>query len=101
MQINKWTLILFCQTTKLLHYLFNKLVENASISSLVDHNFYREFLIKTHLDVSIVNKHLNKNGILSLKVINQTDNLLQVAVTENRTKEELDFLIKVMEGLNE
>lgn len=80
------------------HYLEGKLLklgmEKCSLSP-----FYREFVLNTRLDVERVNNHLEAKGVLALKVIDST--CLQIAVTENRTKAEIDYLVEVLEDLYE
>jgi glycine dehydrogenase subunit 1 len=80
------------------HYLYKKLLGLDIFESVTDKAFYREFLLKAKVDLGRLNKHLNDHGILSLKVI-EDQSLIQIAVTENRTKEDLDHLVKVMEDL--
>ncbi|MBN2796353.1 MAG: aminomethyl-transferring glycine dehydrogenase subunit GcvPA [Clostridia bacterium] len=79
------------------HYLHDVLIKTGSFEKVSNGNFYREFVLRSKVDVKTLNEHLNKNNILSLKVVG-TD-LVQFTVTENRTKSELDYLIQVVEGL--
>lgn len=79
------------------HYLHDRLLETGLFEKVTDQKFYREFVLKTTLSADKLNQHLNDHGILSLKIA--CDDLVQFAVTENRTKEDLDYLIKVLEGL--
>lgn len=81
------------------HYLCDRLTEMPHFDAMTSSPFYREFLLKSTVPVTTLNKHLNDRGILSLKVIDETLNIVQLAVTENRTKEELDYMIQVMEEL--
>jgi len=76
------------------HYLFDKLTQLDGIKPVTDKSFYREFLIEVD-DANAFNKKLSDAGILSLNVIE--GNILQVAVTENRTKEELDYFVQMAE----
>jgi len=82
-------------STNKAHYLYNELLKTDAFTEVTQQNFYREFLLESKIDVSILNKSLNEAGILSLIEIEK--NIVQIAVTENRTKEELDYFIKTVE----
>lgn len=83
-------------STNKAHYLFNKLIESQQFEVVSQQKFYREFLLKSKRPVDQLNTLLNEKGILSLKVIDQEQDIVQIAVTENRTKEELDYLVEVI-----
>lgn len=85
-------------STNKAHYLYNALLKTAVFKEVTQQNFYREFLLESTMEVSALNKSLNDAGILSLLAVE--DNIVQIAVTENRTKEDLDYLIKTVEVLS-
>lgn len=79
------------------HYLHDALIKTNHFEKVSQGHYYREFVLKSKVSVEVLNAHLNKNDILSLKTFG--DDLVQFTVTENRTKSELDYLIQVVEGL--
>jgi glycine dehydrogenase subunit 1 len=81
------------------HYLYDALLKTDIFESVTNESFYREFVLKSSVAPDQLNDHLGEHGILNLKVISESECLVQFSVTENRTKEELDYLVKVMEGL--
>lgn len=83
-------------STNKAHYLYEALLKTNKFNEVTKQSFYREFLLEPKVDINELNDYLNKNGIMSLKSI---DNLVQIAVTEKRTKEELDHFISVMEAM--
>lgn len=76
------------------HYLYNKLIETGKFHPVYDKPFLKEFVVKTDLDINKVNQHLLDNGIMG--GINLGDGKILFAVTEKRTKEEIDNLITLM-----
>lgn len=81
------------------HYLYEKLVAIDGVEAVTTKPFYREFMIQVKDHVAVNNK-LSEAGILPLLVVDAEKNILQVAVTENRTKEDLDYLAKTMEVIS-
>lgn len=86
-------------STNKAHYLYNKLLELSNCSLVTKQPFYREFLIQVK-NVKALNEHLKKAGIMPLQVVSVEKNIIQIAVTENRSKTELDYLISTMEVLS-
>jgi len=82
-------------STNKAHYLYNELLKTGVFTEVTKQNFYKEFLLESKIDVSVLNNSLNEAGILSLLEVEK--NIVQIAVTENRTKEELDYFIKTVE----
>ena len=76
------------------HYLYKKLLETGKFSPVYDQPFLKEFVVKTDLDMDKVNKFLLKNGIMG--GIPLEDGKVEFAVTEKRTKEEIDNLVKLI-----
>lgn len=76
------------------HYLYNRLLESGKFRKVYDKPFLKEFVVETDLDVDAVSAKLLQHGIMGgIKV---ADNRLMFAVTEKRTKEEIDKLITLM-----
>ena len=77
------------------HYLADKLTAVKGIEAACKHTFIKEFLIKLPISAELIVKELKKIGILGgidLKRYGYKNYLL-IAVTEKRTKKELDFYI--------
>lgn len=77
------------------HYLFKKLVESGKFTpAFPGKPFLKEFTLKTDLDIEAMNKRLADNGIMG--GLNLGNGLIEFAVTEKRSKEEIDRLITLM-----
>lgn len=76
------------------HYLYNKLIESGKFAPVYDKPFLKEFVVKTDLDMEKVNARLLENGIMGGLLLG--DGMVEFAVTEKRTKEEIDNLVKIM-----
>lgn len=76
------------------HYLCNKLVESGKFQMAFDKPFLKEFTLKTDMDVEAMNKKLLKAGIMG--PLNLGNGLVEFAVTEKRTKEEIDELVTLI-----
>ena len=76
------------------HYLFDKLIDSGKFHPVYDKPFLKEFVVKSDLDMKKVNEHLRKNGIMG-GIILENGNV-EFAVTEKRSKEEIDNLVKLM-----
>jgi glycine dehydrogenase subunit 1 len=63
-----------------------------------DESSLREFLVETKVPVSKVLTYMGSNGILA--GIKYSDNELLVAVTEKRTKKEIDDYLKLFTEVN-
>ncbi len=76
------------------HYLCDKLLETGLFSMVYDKPFFNEFVIRYDGDVEKLQQHLLDNGIFGgIKV---ADDQLMFAVTEKRTKEEIDRLVSLL-----
>ena len=74
------------------NYLYNKLLETKKFEKVYDKPFFKEFVLKANFDVEKFNNYLLDQGILGpLQIKND---LLLFAVTEKRTKAELDLFIE-------
>lgn len=76
------------------HYLYNKLIESGKFTPVFDKPFLKEFVVKTDLDMEKVNARLLEKGIMGGLLLG--DGKVEFAVTEKRTKEEIDNLVKIM-----
>ncbi len=77
------------------HYLFNKLIETGKFEAAYPNKpFLKEFVVKTSLDINAINKKLEENGIMG--GLDLGNGKVAFAVTEKRTKEEIDTLVKLM-----
>jgi glycine dehydrogenase subunit 1 len=74
------------------HYLYNKLLETKKFEKVYDKPFFKEFVLKPNFNVEKFNNYLLDQGILGPLQIKE-DQLL-FAVTEKRTKAELDLLVE-------
>lgn len=76
------------------HYLYEKLLATGKFHKVFDKPFLKEFVVKTDLDIEKVNKYLADNGFMG--GIPLGNGLVEFAVTEKRTKEEIDRLVNLM-----
>lgn len=77
------------------HYLFDKLTASGKYTpAFPGKPFLKEFVVHTELDTKALNKRLADNGIMG--GIDLGDGNLMLAVTEKRSLEEIDRLIKLM-----
>lgn len=73
------------------HYLCQRLIETGKFTLAFNKPFLKEFVLKTDLDIDALNKKLLEKGIMG--GLNLGGGLVAFAVTENRTKEEIDTLV--------
>ncbi|MDE5552723.1 MAG: aminomethyl-transferring glycine dehydrogenase subunit GcvPA [Muribaculaceae bacterium] len=76
------------------HYLYDKLIASGKFTPAFDKPFLKEFTVRTSLDINKVNKHLLDNGIMG--GLDLGNGLVSFAVTEKRTREEIDKLVTLM-----
>ena len=77
------------------HYLYNALLATGKFEpAFPGKPFLKEFVVKTSLDIKAVNKKLEENGIMG--GLDLGNGLVAFAVTEKRTKAEIDRLITLM-----
>lgn len=77
------------------HYLFNKLVASGKFTpAFPGKPFLKEFVMKTDLDIKKVNAHLLEKGIMG--GIDLGNGLVSFAVTEKRSREEIDNFVNLM-----
>ena len=75
------------------HYLCDELLKTGRFTLVYNQPFFNEFVVRYNGDVDALQKRLTENGIFGgIKV---APDQLMFAVTEKRTKEEVDNLIKI------
>ncbi len=83
------------------HYAYNKLIETGKFKPLFNKPFFKEFVVQAERPVEEINKKLLEAGILGGLSLKQADypyeNAVLIAVTEQRSKEEIDRLVEIME----
>ena len=70
------------------HYLCDKLIATGKFEMAFDKPFLKEFTLRTKLDVKKLNEYLESKGFMG--GIDMGYGLVSFAVTEKRTKEEID-----------
>jgi len=76
------------------HYLCEQLVSTGHFSLVYDKPFFNEFVVRYDGDADALQRRFIENGIFGgVKV---ADNQIMFAVTEKRTKEEIDKLIELV-----
>lgn len=76
------------------HYLCEKLIATGKFHKAFDKPFLKEFTLKTDLDIKKVNDYLASKGYMG--GIDLGNGLVEFAVTEKRTKEEIDEFVTLM-----
>lgn len=84
------------------HYAFDQLIKSGKISPVFTAPFFKEFVVKSQTPVEKLNSQLLGNGIIGGYPVEKAypelaDGWL-VAVTEKRTREEIDNLVRKVEG---
>ncbi len=91
------------QSAQKAHYLYQQILEKTDFKPVFDHPFFMEFAIQSDRSATDVKSQLLKEGFLGGIELEQCNakfkNGLLVAVTEKRTKEEMDQFVQVLEGL--
>lgn len=79
------------------HYLYDELLKTKKFKKIHDHFFFHEFIIESLIDLNKIDEAMKNNKILGgLRIDN---NKLLFAVTEKRSKEEIDLLVSILGGL--
>lgn len=77
------------------HYLYEKLIQSGKFKPAFNQPFFNEFCVKyVGGNVDQLQQRLLDNGILG--GIKMADDMLMLAVTEKRTKEEVDLLVSLV-----
>lgn len=92
------------QSMQKAHYAFEKLVATGKFKPMFPGKpFFKEFALVADVDVKKINEELLKSGILGGyelgKDYAEYGNGVLIAVTEKRTKEEIDELVRIMEAI--
>ena len=91
------------QATAKAHYAYEKLTASGKFKPLFEGPFFIEFALTSDIDPEVINKALLDAGIMGGyplgKKFPEYKNAILYAVTEKRTKEEIDKLVEVLEGI--
>ncbi|HLR34129.1 MAG TPA: aminomethyl-transferring glycine dehydrogenase subunit GcvPA [Tissierellales bacterium] len=91
------------QSTQKAHYAYNKMIESGKYKPLFNKPFFKEFAVTSDVKPENISKGLLEENILggySLgKDYPQYENGVLFSVTEKRTREEIDNLVDVLEGI--
>ena len=92
------------QSTQKAHYAFEKLTASGKFEPLFPGKpFFKEFALKANIDIKKMNEALMENCILGGYELGRDykeyENGVLIAVTEKRTKEEIDELARIMEAI--
>lgn len=91
------------QATQKAHYAFKEITKSGKYKPLFDKPFFKEFVVTSDVRVDDINKKLIDERILGGYSLErsypQYKNAILYAVTEKRTKGEIDKLSSVLEGI--
>lgn len=76
------------------HYLYKGLLDTGHFTKVFDAPFFNEFCVKYDGDIDLLQQMFIKNGIMGGIKIDETT--LMFAITEKRTKDEIDMLINLV-----
>jgi glycine dehydrogenase subunit 1 len=88
------------QSLQKAHYAYDQLIATGKFKPVYNAPFFKEFVLKSEVSVETLNKKLYENGILGgydLGKDTGMENMVMFAVTEKRTKEEIDQLVSILE----
>ncbi|GAB6108724.1 aminomethyl-transferring glycine dehydrogenase subunit GcvPA [Fusibacter bizertensis] len=92
------------ESAKKAYYTYNKLIATGKFKPVYNQPFFREFVLETTMDVDALNAELASKGFLGGynvgKDYKSDKNLIMFCVTEKRTIEEIDCLVKAMEEIS-
>lgn len=91
------------QASQKAHYAYNQLLETGKFKKVYDKPFFKEFVLETTMDIGQLNDRLLQKGIIGgfnlARAYPDMKNQVLFCVTEKRTKEEIDNLVKVLEEI--
>ncbi len=91
-------------SAKKAYYAYNKLIATGKFRPVYNQPFFREFVLETDMDVDALNAQLASKGFLGGYNIGKDypsdKNRIMFCVTEKRTMEEIDCLVKAMEEIS-
>ena len=77
-------------------YAAEKINDLSAYKLKFNKKFLKEFVIETMHNVKDLTDYCLQNGFLILNISDTLENCFQIAITEKRTKEEIDALIKCL-----
>ena len=80
------------------HYFCDKLLASGHFSLVYDQPFFNEFLVRYDGDMDKLFSFYEMNGIFP--GVRMTDGSLLIAVTEKRTKDEIDYFVNMLPLVN-
>lgn len=91
------------QSFKKAHYTYEALIRTGKYHPLFEQPFFKEFAVRCEKPVDEINAVLREHGILGGFNLRRTNDALGdamlIAVTENRTMEEIEKFIEIMEEI--
>lgn len=86
------------------HYAYDMIIKTGKFEPMFNGKpFFMEFAVKSPISIDMINNLLMKKNILGgynlEKEYKKYKNTMLLCVTEKRTKEEIDNLVKLMEGI--
>ncbi|KEI98695.1 aminomethyl-transferring glycine dehydrogenase subunit GcvPA [Clostridium botulinum] len=85
------------------HYAYNELIKSGKYKPVFNKPFFKEFVVKGEASPCEINNKLLENNTLGGydlgKVYSEYKNSMLLCVTEKRTREDIDNLVKVMEAI--
>jgi glycine dehydrogenase subunit 1 len=86
------------------HYLYDQLLKTNKFFPVFNQPFLKEFVVKTNLPLDLTEKVLSDHGFFAAVPVDEPEyggsNLVNFAVTEKRTKKEIDELVALLGGLS-
>ncbi len=83
-------------------YMYNRLLELEGFDPLFSGHFFKEFVVKSKREVCKLNKNLAKEGYIGGlhlgKYYPELDDCWLIAVTEKRTRKEIDGFVEVLKN---
>jgi glycine dehydrogenase subunit 1 len=82
------------------HYLAEEIGKTAGFKLKFSKPFFKEFVIETHVKPAVIIEKLDSENIFAgIDISNLCDNSLLIAVTEKRTKAEMDKFISFLKSI--
>lgn len=85
------------------HYAAKKIIEGRRFTPLFKGKFFNEFVVKSPISIEELNKKLLENHMLGGydlgKDYPELSGCTMICVTEKRSEEEIDKLVRIMEGM--
>jgi len=86
------------------HYLYDRLIDTGKFKDPFNKPFLKEFVLETTLSHDLIQTALMKHNIFGGYALSnfseEYEHLVNFAVTEKRTKAEIDQLVEILEGLS-